>query len=245
MTRTTPTVTPGYDTTVDPAWRSCGVFTRSLSSFTEDRRKAADAAGFRGIAVQLDHTDQAQANRQELAALRGWFTAHSWVVAGWGTAGQGTDAFQDGARQRQLAEAMNLAWVVNIEAWGEYPNQHVSNDWMRGWISIGPTSRPVMLSCLSSVTAGYARTMDYQPFVSYPGAAVSPQVYCASDPNYTLPAMRGSFSKSIVPADQIVPTCNVVAGQVVPPRYRNWRGQRWLYCGEDTQAADFSKVLVC
>ena len=246
MTRVTPTVKPGYSLAVSPCWRPSGVFTRNLSSFTGTKRDAAHDAGFRAVAVQLDNTTpvQALANRAELDDLYPLFGARGWVVAGWGTAGQDTNAFEDGTRQRWIADSLNLPWIVNIELWGEWPYRSVTADWMRGWLALGPTTRPVMLSCLSSVTPHYARDMDYRPFVDYPGCSISPQVYCASDPNYTLPAMWGSFQKSIVPANRIMPTCNVEAGKPVPPRYKNWRGPRYLWTGEDCQPEDFRKVLV-
>ena len=52
-------------------WQADGVFTRSLSSFHGEKRKAARAAGFKVIYVQLDHTDLAGANRNEMRLLAG------------------------------------------------------------------------------------------------------------------------------------------------------------------------------
>ena len=226
MTRTTPTVTSRYGSSVAGCWVQSGVFTRSLSSFTSDKRDAADAAGFRAVAVQLDNCADASANRAELAAMRPELARRHWTAVGWATAGQGTDPRADGITQRAIAEQLDLPWIVNIEAWGEGVAREATRLWMSGWLINHVGTRPVMLSCLSSVTANYARDMDFSPFVGYPLAAISPQVYCASNPLYTLPAMRGSFAKAPVPRDRIMPTCNVVKGQIVPPRYRNWRGPR-------------------
>jgi hypothetical protein len=245
MTKPTPTVTPRYASSVCPVWALSGVFTRSLSSFTHEKRVAAFQAGFRAIAVQLDNTPMAGANFRELTNTIDGMRRDGWSPVGWATAGQNTSAYEDGKRQAALSRTFNIPWVVNIELWGEGPNARVTSEWMRGWLGglVPGNMMPVMLSCLSSVTASFARSMDYQPFVDYPKCAISPQVYCASQPLYTLPAMRGSFAKSVVPADRIMPTCNVEPGKPVPPRYRNWRGPRWLWTGEDCQPGDFAKVL--
>lgn len=244
MTKPTPTVVDAYMRSVRPVWRSSGVFTRSLSSFTHDKRLAAYKAGFRAIAVQLHNSTTAAANWIELEHTIETMRREGWQPVGWATAGQGTDPYMDGLEQASIARRFMIPWIVNIEAWGEGIYKAVSPQWMRGWDTAPSAALPIMLSCLSSVTANYGRDMDFMPFVSRMGVAISPQVYCASQPLYTLPAMRASFKKTIVPAKRLMPTCNVVAGQPVPARYANWRGPRWLWTGEDCQPADFGKVLV-
>lgn len=253
MSDTIQTTVGAYRTRVAPVWGRCGVFTRSLSSFGGPARDAADAAGFKAVAVQLDNTPLAQANIDELLRLRPEFTRKGWKVVGWATAGQlpvsvqPSDVVNEGIRQRALWRKYALdGWITNIETWGEGLRKWVSAAWMQGFMlnTIG-TPPALMLSCLSSVTNNYGRDMDYTPFVDYAKCSISPQCYSASDPAYTLTAMRASFAKTSVPRDRIAPTCNVVKGQPIPTRYKRWRGCRWLYTGDDVGApTDFTKILV-
>lgn len=239
------TVVPGYLAAVSPPWRRSGVFTRSLSSFTGDKRLAADQAGFKAVAIQLTNIPALQLadNLRELSLLRGEFRARGWMVVGWGTYGQNTAAYSDGMVAAQMVKAQALdGWIPNGETWAEAPNEGKSAQFMLGWNEM-KGSGPMMLSCLSSVTANYGRTMDYRPFLLVPGCAISPQCYSASDPAYTLPAMRASFAKTIVPSNRVMPTCNVVNGKPIPTRYKRWVGPRWLWTGEDTPVTGFARVL--
>lgn len=239
------TVVPGYLASVSPVWRRSGVFTRSLSSFDGSRRDPAHAAGFRAVAVHLANTPQAWANLAELNLLRGEFRALGWAVVGWGDFGHGTDPLSDGQQAGDAAGDLSLdGWIAAGEAWVEgAANYWKSAAFMTGWRATG-TRAPLMLACLSSVTANFGRGVEYTPFTRWPGLAVGPECYCASNPLYTLPAMRGSFRKAGVPLERVVPICNVVKGKPLPTRYARWRGPRWLYTGEDTEPAQFARVLV-
>lgn len=239
------TVAAGYGPQVSPVWRSSGIFTRSLSSFDGERREAAHRAGFRAVAVHLANTDQTGANAAELELLLPEYRRRGWSVVGWGTFGQGTDPALDGRQAAYLSDAFRLdGWIANGEAWCEgAANYWKPSAFMAGWRS-RDGSRPLMLSCLSSVTGMFARSMDYSPFLGWAGAAISPECYCASNPLYTLPAMRSTFSRAKVPLERVIPTCNIRKDRSMPTRYTRWRGPRWLWTGEDTLPEQYARALV-
>lgn len=252
MTTTIDTTVGAYRKKVSSVWGRCGVFTRDLSNFSGLGRDAADRVGFKAVAVMLDGTANVDGNVKELLALRPEFNRKGWKVVGWATAGQGTPALDaaqvtaQGVKHRQLLRTYALdGWICNIESWGEGTRAWVSAAWMQGWMQGQSDQPPLMLSCLSSTTSNFGRSMDYLPFVTYPKCAISPQVYSASNPDHTLISMRGSFSLTTVPLDRIGPTCNVVKGKPVPTRYKRWQRTRWLWTGEDVvNPADFARVLV-
>ncbi len=223
-----------------------GVFTRSLSSYGGDRRSAADAVGYKAVAIQLVNTPQAAANVAELARCRNEFRARGWLVGGWGTFGQDTtEVTEEGRDARNLFESLTLDfWSPDGEAWVEgTANKWKSQAWMDGWMNGRSTHPPLLLSCLSSTTPNYPRDMDYKPWLTYPDCAISPQVYTASDPAYTMTNMVGTMRKAGVPRAVEIPTFNVVKGQPVPVQYAIWRRLRWLYAGEDCLPGQFAKTV--
>lgn len=240
------TVVPGFGPSVSPVWRQSGVMVRRLSSFTGTLRDAADRAGIRSIAIQLANTPDAQANRDELQRLRPELFRRGWQILGWGTFGQGTGARQDGEEARAYSRELSLeGWLANGEAWVEGSQRFKSADFVAGFSVWGTRAVPLALVCESSVTGNYARDLDFQPFMDYYGAAIIPEVYCASDPRFTLPAMRASFRRAAgVRLERVVPCCNVVKGAPLPTRYARWRGPRWVYAGEDTLAEQWPRILV-
>lgn len=238
------TVTAGFFKTVDPVWQRSGVFTRSLSSWDGTRRDAAGKVGFNCVSVQLANTELAPSNEAELQRLKPEFQRRGWPITGWATFGQGTDPFADGQTAANRAIALLLAgWIANGELWAEKENAWKSQRFVEGWRSgCGARHIPLMLSCLSSVTGAWARSFDYSPFLAYSGCAVSPQVYCASNALYTLPAMRMSFGHAMS-TDFLIPTLNVEKGKPVPTRYKRWRGPRWLWTGEDCEPSQYPLVF--
>lgn len=225
-------------------WTRSGVFTRSLSSFYGEKREAADAAGYEAVAIHCDGP-LGEANIREAEQLAGEFKRLGWAVVGWATYGQGAEQPSDEGR-RHASLTFTHGWagfIPNGEAWAEGAEAWKTAAWMKGWLEVcvmRGVFPPLMLSCLSSTTNLWAREMDYGPFLNYPGAMISPQVYAASDPGYTLANMKQTFQVAKVPLDRLVPTFDVIGAKDMPvyPRVR----PRWLWTGEDTRTSRFAQT---
>src|SRR4029453_6561246 len=147
------------------------------SSFHGEKRKAARAAGFKVIYVQLDHTDLATANRNEMRLLDGERAATGWARwVGWATYGQDTDAEQDGQRAASTAAELGLAgWKANGEAWAEGADAGKTGAFLAGW-KRGGAPCPLGWSVLSSDTSNFARSYDYATALGAQGADIDIQV---------------------------------------------------------------------
>lgn len=227
-------------------WTRSGVFTRSLSSFYGEKREAADAAGYEAVAIHVDR-ELAGANMLELRKLRSEFDRLGWAVCGWATYGEkpgDPDPRDHGGLHASIALSLGLdGFWANGEAWAEgTQNMWKTAAWMAGWreylASRDTGLIPVGLSCLSSTTHLWAREMDYKPFLDYPGAIISPQVYSASHPDYTVVAMKQTFQVAKVPLARVVPTFDVIEKKEMPtyPKTR----PRWLWTGEDCRVSRFA-----
>jgi hypothetical protein len=231
--------TPPVPSGSQPAaiWRQSGVFTRALSSFSGALRDPAKAAGFKWVAAHLDHTAYAGANEQEIPV----FQRDGWTVVGWATFGQGSDPYEDGRRHAGIVKRLGLpGWIANGEAWAENEQAWKSSAWWDGWSDAGGTG-PVALSCLSSTTGEYARPFDFGPWVAR-GCMVMPQVYGATIPQYTVDAMKGSFSRSVVPPELLAPTFDLIAGEGPFADYRTWKGPRSIWTGDDSKPSSWPRL---
>jgi len=226
---------------ISPVWRRKGLYTRSLSSITGAHREAAHWAGYRAISIQFD-SEYTAGSLKELNDVR-FYRENGWAVVGWATFGYNTDPYNDGRRHAMYVDDHHLdGFMPNGEVWAEGADRWKSEAYMQGWLDWhrenGVVLPPLMLSCMSSVTGNFARDMDFKPWVEYPGCAISPQCYTASNPDYTFPAMYLSYSRTIVPFSLIVPSINVEKNKPVPayPPRSPW----WLYCGEDVEPNQFA-----
>lgn len=226
-------------------WQADGVFTRSLSSFFGEKRKAARAAGFKVMYVHLDHTDLSTANRNEMGLLDAERRATGWLGwVGWATYGQGTDAEQDGLRAASTAAELGLAgWKANGEAWAEGADSGKTGAFLAAWKRAGAPC-PLGWSVLSSDTSSFARSFDYVAALSAEGADIDLQVYGATNANYTVEAGLGMLRKATVPVGRTAMTFDVKAGSGDGPfgDYRTWPGPRRLWTGDDATADTFSRL---
>lgn len=228
---------PGGMSPSSPLWLEDGVFVRRFSNFSGAERDAAKTVGFRWMALQLDHSPDVQHNIDHMPIAR----AEGWKVAGWSTFGQGTDPEADGARHATIVRDLRLTgWLANGETWTEGAEAWKSAAWWKGWDNAGGTG-PVALSCMSSETSNFGRPMDWAPWVSR-RCMVMPQVYGASDPDYTVGAMVGSFAHTSVPIGLLAPTFDVIDGQGPFTDYMKWTGPRSLWTGDDSRASTFPNL---
>lgn len=226
-------------------WTRSGVFTRSLSSFYGEKREAADRAGYDAVAVHVDG-DLAPANMEELYKLRGEFARLGWKVVGWAVYGYGPeDPVAEGYRHASIVDRHGLdGFMPNGESWAEFDQKFKSALWMQGWKRYwqekGQPLPPVMVSCLSSTTGLFPREFDYKPFLDYPGAMISPQVYSASHAAYTYSAMLQSMQAAGVSKSRLIPTWDVIEAQPMPDYPKVL--PRWLYTGDDCRPSRFAQT---
>lgn len=224
-------------------WRQDGVFVRKLSNFPGDLREAARLAGFTVVYIQLDHTDDAEANGQELARLRPEFDRNDWSVCGWSTFGQGSDAAADGYRHASIVTRLNLeGWVANGETWAEQAYAGKSRQWIDAWQDSDP-GRPVAVSCLSSVTGNFARSFDFDAWLQIPGCAIMPQVYGWSSPLYTVNAALMSLEHTRVRVNRLNLTFDVGRSHEPPfTDYLAWKGPRSIWTGDDSTVSHWREL---
>lgn len=228
---------PGGMSPSSPLWLEDGVFVRRFANFSGAERAAAKAAGFTWMALQLDHSPDVRHNLDHLSIAR----AEGWKIVGWATFGQDTSAYADGDRHAGIARQHSLAgWIANGEAWAEEQNAGKSAEWWSGWDTAGGRG-PVALSCLSSETANFGRPMDWTPWVNR-RCMVMPQVYGATDKDYTVGAMVGSFQHTSVPPGLLAPTFEVIDGVGPFTDYLKWNGPRSLWTGDDSRASTFPNL---
>lgn len=228
-----PDVTPPTPTVAE-VWRRDGVFVRVLSNFHGDLRQAARAARFSWLAIQLDHSSYVGANEQELAAIGNTLRGQGWTIAGWATAGQGTDPAEDARRDASIVARLGLkGWVANLELWAESTDIWKTGAYLRAWNAAGAPC-PLAVSCMSSTTPSWAREFDYPSWLAQTGTAVMPQVYGASNSAYTVANATATMAKGGVPQDRLAPTFDVIGGQGPFPDYLTWTGPRSVYTGDDS-----------
>lgn len=228
------TTVPSQSAELATIWKRDGVFTRTLSSFHGELRAAARAAGFSWVAVQLDHTPYVEANERELELIGAELRATGWLIVGWATYGDGTPPLPDAIRHAGIARRLGLSgWIANGESWAEGEHRWKSSAYVAGWREAGAPC-PIAVSCLSSTTSQWAREFDYGAWLGLPGCAVMPQVYAASDPAYTLRNCIETMGRGGVPVGRLAPTFNVIGGGGPFGAYREWRGPRSIYTGDDS-----------
>ena len=227
---------------IDALWARDGVFVRSLSSFHGDLRDAARAVGFSVIYIQLDHSADVPGNRNELGLIGADLKAQGWKLAGWSTYGQGVDAKTDGLNHAAIKRELGLAgWVANGEAWAEGDGYGKTAEFLAGWVQGGGTG-PLAVSCLSSDNPNFARGFDYPAWLAIPGVAVMPQVYGASNPNYTVTNAVSTMQNGGVPRNRLALTFDVIAGAGPFANYRTWTGPRSVWTGDDSTVATWGAL---
>lgn len=232
---------------LDPLWRRDAVFCIGLSSFSGTKRVAAKVAGFTAVYVQLLHGTPGSydLNVAEIEVFR----REGWIVAGWGTYGQGSDPETDGRRAAEIVRQLGLAgWKANGEAWAEdAPGGGPQNAWkteafLDGWRA-GGSPAPLGWSVLSSDTANFARGFAYPVALSVPGADIDIQVYGSTVPTYTVAAGLGMLAKANVPVARTSMTFDVNAEGVGPfADYRTWGGPRRVWTGDAARPATFEAL---
>jgi hypothetical protein len=227
---------------LDPLWQRDLVFTRTLSNFSGIQREAARAAGFSVLLVQLDYTEYAGPNRDELATIGPGLRNAGWKIAGWATAGYLSDPRADGVRHASLVRELSLdGWVANMETWAEGPEAWKCAAFLEGW-RLGAGRGPLAVSCMSSDNPNWARPFDYPSWLAVPGAAVMPQVYGASYPGYTVANCLATMARGNVPGDRLALTFNVVDGTGPFADYQTWKGPRSIYTGDDSNVATWEAL---
>jgi len=239
------TIPPPPTSALNPFWQRDGVFTRSLSSFHGDLRNAARAAGFSVIYVQLDNTQDAAGNINELHLIGAQLMSEGWKLAGWSTAGQGTNNPElEGAKHANIRRSLDAyldGWIANLEIWAEGPDQWKSQAWLQGWANGGGFG-PCAVSCMSSDNPNFARSFDYKTWLSIPGAAVMPQCYGASAVAYTVQNCVSTMKNGGVNQNRLNITFDVIAGTAPYADYKKWSGPRSIYTGEDTTLASWAAL---
>jgi hypothetical protein len=233
-----PTVSapPPPTSALDPMWQRDTVFVRSLSSFHGELRIAARNAGFTGIAVQLDHSDDVGGNVTELNLIGNELVGNGWKIFGWATGGQGVDPSIDGGRHATIRRQMDNwldGWISNHESWSEGADSWKSKAWIDAWRKAGGFG-PLAVSCLSSDNPNWARSFDYKSWLDIPGAAVMPQVYGASFPAYTVQNCLSTMTNGGVPRNRLNLTFDVIGGAGPFADYRTWNGPRSIWTGDDS-----------
>lgn len=232
---------------VAPVWRRGVVFVNNLSSFDAAHQAAAEAAGYRTLAVLLDPVVDPGAgdNQREMVVKQPELQARDWTFTGWAACYSDPEA--GAARARALVERFHLAgWISNWELWGEAQHAALPTRFVNEWGRLG-VAAPLALSCLSSTTPNFARSFDYAPWVDV-GAAIMPQVYGNVDAGYTVYNMVETMRRGGVPLGLLVPTFGVY-GPVNPyDDYRtwraSWRGAQGVYVGERLPPTDWAWLSV-
>lgn len=234
---------------IDPVFQRDLVFTRTLSNFSGIERDAARAAGFSVLLVQLDNTPYVDANRNEISLIRSELEAKGWLLGGWATYGQDTnDPRAEARRHASIARELGLVcWLANGEDWAENTLAWKSSAYVTEWRGAGAPV-PLAVSCLSSPTSGWARAFDYKPWLDHPGAAVCPQVYCASVSGYTVANMIDTMTRGGVPLNRLAPAFNLLPDPPGPKGWSRfdeiarWSGPRSIWTGDDSTVEAWQKL---
>ncbi len=214
-----------------------------LSNFNGAPRDRAWATGWRAVYIQLANIaqDQIDANVQEMQRAA-W---SQWTKVGWSTYGQGTDPEQDGKNAAALCKQLGLAgWKANGEAWAEAQYSWKTSAFIKGWTE-GGAPCPLGWSVLSSDTAGFARSFDYNSALTVAGADIDLQVYGATVPTYTVGAGLGMLSKAVppVPVGRTAMSFDCTDTGTGPfPDYRSWAGPRRLWNVGNATVATFDAL---
>jgi hypothetical protein len=229
---------------ISPFFARDGVFVRSLSSFTGELRVAAKSAGFTAVYIQLDHSGDVERNINELALIGDTLIRDGWLLGGWATYGQGTDASSDGARHARIRRDLDRwldGWVANGEAWAEDAGYGKSAEWAKAWTNNGGFG-PLAVSCLSSDNPNWARHFDYPTWLAIPGCAIMPQVYGASYPAYTVTNAVSTMANGGVNRNRLNLTFDVIQGAGPFVNYRTWAGPRSVWTGDDSTLSTWAAL---
>jgi hypothetical protein len=238
-----PAPQPPVDT-VAPVWKLDAAFGNGgMSNFAGAARQRAWDTGWRAVYIQLMHIaqDQIDANVQEMQRSV-W---SQWTKVGWSTYGQGSDPEQDGRQAAALAKQHGLAgWKANGEAWAEVQYSWKTSAFVNGW-KAGGAPCPLGWSVLSSDTANFARSFDYNSAQSISGSDIDLQVYGATVPTYTVAAGLGMLTKAVppVPVARTTMSFDVNGDGNGPfPDYRTWTGPRRLWNVGNATVATFDAL---